>query len=60
VPAPPLTRETAFQENNKSKEEKNDVAADDGNVLNIIARALLARRAAIKDEDENEDEELWE
>ncbi|ELR16613.1 uncharacterized protein ACA1_088580 [Acanthamoeba castellanii str. Neff] len=43
-----------------SKEEKNDVAADDGNVLNIIARALLARRAAIKDEDENEDEELWE
>lgn len=47
-------------ESNKSKEEKNDVAADDGNVLNIIARALLARRAAIKDEDENEDEELWE
>ena len=53
-------RETARQETNKSKEEKNDVAADDGNVLNIIARALLARRAAIKDEDENEDEELWE
>jgi hypothetical protein len=60
VPAPPLMRETGFQETNKSKEEKNDVAADDGNVLNIIARALLARRAAIKDEDENEDEELWE
>jgi hypothetical protein len=43
----------------KSK-EKQDTASEDGNVLNIIARALLARRTAIKDDEENEDEELWE
>jgi len=48
-----------FGQDPKSK-EKQDTASEDGNVLNIIARALLARRTAIKDDEENEDEELWE
>lgn len=42
------------------KEDKRDPAAEDGNVLNIIARALLARRAVIKTDEEAEEEDLWE
>ena len=49
------------QKETKAADKKNLPSADDGNVLNILARALLERRAAIKEDDEDEDGgELWE
>jgi len=56
---PQLLKKVDTREGRRDGRESTVDASDDSNVLNIIARALVARRAAIRDDEDEDQGDAW-